>query len=309
MLKRTEISLIWGCAIALMASATAWASDPLRGTHRPLPDLSYLQCHQVFAARSDDGVNFRPDSQLIVDSATAPDAIVDGSGLRLYFVNGEAGKHGIWTMPIEESAGSWRAAPPQPITIDGAPNGDAVEPDVVRLPDGRLRLYYFLGFFVTQQIKPVPGMVERAHRILSAISNDGVNFTSEGRAIQIDAAEHPTVAISASGRYILALVQPRSQRVLIGQSSEGSRFVLNGVALTAGTPELVLLDDRRLRLFFADAAGIGSLASRDDGKNWEVEPGSRLVVKPPVFDPSVVRMASGAWRMFYRTVKPGCVKP
>jgi hypothetical protein len=268
-----------------------------------------LQCHQVFAAASADGLAFRAGQKPLLDRATAPEAVADGAGLRLYYVNGAAGKHGIWTVRAEPQGDGWRLATAEPVRIDGEVDGDAVQPDVIRLPNGKLRLYVYRGFFVTRQPKMIPGMVGRPHRILTALSDDGVNFRDEGRAIQLDAAEHPSVVQLANGRFLMAATQPKSQRVLIGTSSEGSRFVLNGTAFAGGAGDLVALADNTIRLYHEAPGGIASRLSRNDGVRWEVEPELRLSSATPIAEPSVVRLFSGDWWMFYRQVKPDCPKP
>jgi hypothetical protein len=290
--------------------APAESPDALhRRALRPLADLSYLRCHQVLAARSEDGLVFRPDPQPLIDEASAPEAVVDDKGLRLYYVNGAPGKHGIWTVRAEEQGGGWRMAAPEPVQIDGAFNGDAVQPDVVRLPDGKLRLYYFLGFFVTRQPKQIPGMVERPNRLMTALSEDGVHFTGEGRAIQLDAAEHPSVIRLANGRFLMASTQTKTQRILLLTSSEGSRFILNGAVVHGGAAELAALDDGTIRLYHESPDGIASQISHNGGNRWDAEPGLRLQLKTPAAEPSVARLASGGWRMFFRSVKPGCAAP
>lgn len=276
---------------------------------RPLVDLSHLLCHQVLTAASPDGLAFRADGKPLLDQATAPEAVVDGAGVRLYFVNGAADKHGIWTARAEPRGDGWRVATAEPVRINGEFNGDIVHPDVVRLPDGKLRLFSYHGFFVTRQPKQIPGMVERPHRILTALSEDGVNFRDEGRAIQLDAAEHPTIVQLANGRFLLAATQPKTQRILIGTSSEGSRFVLNGTVVSGGSADLVALGDGTIRLYHEALGGIASYLSRNGGTRWEIEPTLRLQSTTPVAEPSIVRLPSGAWWMFYRSVKPGCAKP
>ena len=307
--------------IALLAVASASAQDfksapkvggeaaKHRQALRPLADLSYLQCHQIFAAASSDGLVFRASPKPLLDKATAPEAIADGAGIRLYYVSGMAGKHGIWTARAELQGDGWRVATAEPVLINGAHNGDIVQPDVIRLPDGKLRLYTYQGFFVTRQPKQIPGMVERPHRILTALSDDGVNFRDEGPAIQLDAAEHPTVVQIANGRFLLATTQPKTQRVLIGTSSEGSRFVLNGTAIPGGAGDLIALADGTIRLYYEVPGGIASRLSRDSGTRWENEPELRLSNATPIVEPSIIRLFSGAWWMFYRQVRPDCAKP
>lgn len=317
MISRTSCLVCIALAVAAPISAQDFKPVPKvdgeaakhRQALRPLSDLSHLQCHQIFAAASKDGLAFRISQKPLLDQATAPEAIADGAGIRLYFVNGAAGKHGIWTARAELQGDSWRMAAAEPVRINGEFNGDIVQPDVVRLPDGKMRLYTYSGYYVTRQPKLIPGMVERPHRILTALSDDGVNFRAEGRAIQLDAAEHPTVVGLANGRFLMAATQPKTQRILIGTSSEGSRFVLNGTALAGGASDLVVLDAGTIRLYYEAPGGIASRLSRDGGTRWENEPELRLSSAVPVAEPSIVRLFSGAWWMFHRSIKPDCAKP
>lgn len=73
-------------------------------------------------------------------------------------------------------------------------------PSVVKLPDGRYRMYY--------QSNPLPDLAtkeEPKFHVRSAISNDGVNFTREGVRIEISSVDsNSPLKLAGHGTYFLA---------------------------------------------------------------------------------------------------------
>ena len=147
--------------------------------------LSGPDCHEIREAKA-RGDGFVPTGGVLLQKASVPDAIGDPGGLLLYYVNGESGSHGIF---VAREAGPGRFDVLGPVTLDGGFNSDAVDPDVVRLPDGRLRLFYYIGGCVSGP-KPRPGA---PHLIYSAISDDGINFATEDLVFSLPVATDPTV--------------------------------------------------------------------------------------------------------------------
>ncbi|HCD02216.1 MAG TPA: hypothetical protein DER64_17005 [Planctomycetaceae bacterium] len=180
---------------------------------------------------------------------------------------------------------------PASVAIDAAPDEDtspapeatwaadavrtglcgAVSPRVVRLSDGRYRVFY-------SQILPRAGFPAGANdydnsttRILSAVSADGLNWTPE-----------PGVRLSAE------------------QGGAGEfRVVSSEVVPMAG-------DTGRFRMFFECCPGpqsvrsaIRSAVSDDDGVSWNVEPGERLAIEESnISSPRIVFLDDGRWRMY-----------
>ena len=296
--------------------------------HDPAPGGPYF--HQVYRAHSGDGLDFAPENQLVLDHASVPDAVLmpDGSTL-LYYVNGLTEQHGIW-VATQSPEGAWGVI--DCVRLDGEFNGNAVDPDVILLDDGRLRLFYYEGRFVGP--RPLSGE-EPPHPIYSAVSRDGVNFSVEARLLAVEGVTDPSVVRLPSGAWLMALSQgPRTllahsqdgntfqlrgdpiklggvlelalsqgPRTLLAHSQDGNTFQLRGDPIKlGGVLELALLPGGRLRLYVS-AMGIKSLISEDNGVTWTEEPGTRLSSRDGgiLADPSLIS-SNGEWTMYYKIV-------
>ncbi|MFQ5611246.1 MAG: sialidase family protein, partial [Anaerolineae bacterium] len=272
---------------------TAAPEQPAAGTETAAcaagdPDQeSPLYDHQVFLTSSPDAFHFEGQGQLVVDHASVPDGVVGPDGkLWVYFVNGRPGQHGIFAAR-ETDSGQWEII--DCIRLDGQFVGNAVDPDVTRLPDGRYRLVYFLGKFVGG----APLLPGQPHPIYSAISADGLNFTVEQELIAVEGVTDPSLVQLPDGRWLLALAQQR--QILLAASDNGYHFELTGVTVEVpGIPELALLPDGRLRLYLSQ-----SLISEDGGQTWTVESDSQVPGRGA--DPSLVALPGGGYAFFYKS--------
>lgn len=256
------------------AAACAVTPNPSPG---PVTDASGPFFHQVVAARTDDGVTLR-EARRVLEHASVPDGVrlADGS-IRIYYVNGA--ENGVFVARMDGDS----VSPIGPIWIDGVlrPLG-VVDPDAVRLPDGRIRLAYLAGF-------GGPGS-ESPRAICLADSTDGERFTLVGAALTFppgDPTTDPSLVQLRSGAWLMAL--SRGQTTVLARSGDGRTFTTGETLGFGGVPELSRLDDGRLRLYVC-AAGIESYVSSDDGSTWTRE---ATVVNPPsgggvVCDPSRV---------------------
>jgi len=207
-----------------------------------------------------------------------------------YYVSG-SGAHGIY-FAEKDASGKWRRG--SGIKLNGQFDGNTVDPDVIKLDDGRYRLYYYKGYFITP---PPPNFT--THEIYSAISSDGLNFTVEGKAFEAANITDPTVIKLNDGSYLMACVQGTND--IIAKSADGKTFQAAGVTIpNGGIPELVKLDDGSVRLFYNGAGGIVSSRSTDGGMTWQKETGVRLSFSGGIADPSVIKIAAGKWYMFVK---------
>ena len=191
-------------------------------------------------------------------------------------------------------------------TIDsGIRLEDATVPNILRLEDGRFRLYY-----------GGPG------GILSAISDDGLTFAKE-----------PGVRVSSgsSGSPEMIVSDPTLVRLINGSvriyykgatggggpgqavhsifsaiSADGLRFEKEGIRIDsqqtpddgwASVPEAILLPDGRVRIYYvSDGADVGHgvvSAISEDGLSFTREG----PVLPGFVDPAVIRLAGGEYLM------------
>ncbi len=227
----------------------------------------------------------------VLQSDTRISSTTSSGEIAFYYVSGT--QHGVWRASRNPN-GSWDRG--NRILLNGVFNGNAVDPDIVRLDDGRYRLYYFLGNFVP----PFPS----SNGLFSAISSDGINFTTEGQIINLTGiATDPTVVRLSNGNYLLAAARhvQSGTDIVLASSSDGRSFQTNGAVLNnAGIPELTVLADGSVRLFYNGPGGIVSRRSTDGGSTWQLESGVRLSSQAFLGDPSVVKRSDGSWVMFVK---------
>lgn len=249
---------------------------------------SPLHNHQVYLATSPDGAQFEGDGELILEHASVPDGVIGPDGrLWVYFVNGEPGKHGIFAARQSDD-GAWEVV--DCVKLDGRFEGNAVDPDITRLADGRYRLVYFLGHFVGGP----PPDPNQPHPIYSASSDDGIHFTIEQQLIAVEGVTDPSLVQLPDGRWLLAMVRAQEQEILLAASDDGDTFELTGVTINMpGIPELAALPDGRIRLYLSQ-----SLISSDGGQTWTVEEGS--FVPGGGADPSLAALPEGGYAFFYK---------
>ncbi|GAB4270408.1 MAG: hypothetical protein Kow0080_14840 [Candidatus Promineifilaceae bacterium] len=250
------------------------------------PDQSPLYEHQVYLAASPDGLQFTGQGELIWEHASVPDGVIGPDGkLWVYFINGEPGQHGIFAARQTDS-GAWEMV--DCVKLDGRFEGNAVDPNVTRLADGRYRLVYYLGSFVGGP----PPDPNQPHPIYSAISDDGIHFTVEQQLIAVKGVTDPSLAQLPDGRWLLAMT--RNGETLLAASDDGYNFELTGVTITMpGIPELAVLPDGRIILYLSQI-----LLSEDGGQTWTVEEGS--FIPGGGADPSLVALPDGGYAFFYK---------
>lgn len=220
---------------------------------------------------------------------------------------------------ISSDGKSWRQE-------EGARRTQSVFPDVVKLPDGKWRMY-----FQQQQV------------IKSAISSDGLRWADES-GTRIDASNSfglkfenvvaPTTIQLDDGTYMVvysgrikerydvdgAKVPNNDMRVLVwATSSDGLLWNKQGIALDARNPvlegfadgpELVRWDDGIIRLYFWGYRGI-YYSTFESGQFTEpkiaIEPANPqnfLYPSDPPGDPTLIKIGN-TWHMYYGIWKKG----
>lgn len=291
MLKQITLYLI-GSIIASTLPWTAVSGKHLQQTSEPGPECqaggtehSDLYTHEIYLTSTEDGLNF-DDETLIIEHASVPDLVIGPDGaLWVYYVSGEPGQHGIFASRQTES-GDWEVM--GCVKLDGKFNGNAVDPNVTRLPDGRIRLVYYEGFFVGNK----PPNPDIPHPIYSAISEDGINFTVEGQLIAVDDVTDPSMIQLPNGTWLMAMTRPTE--TLLASSKDGSTFELTGVVLEEpGIPELALLPEGRIGLYLGQM-----FISEDGGQTWDVRPEVR--VPGGGADPSLTALPQRGFAFAYK---------
>lgn len=251
--------------------------------------------HQVLSASSPDGLRFTHDGAVLLEHASVPAAVVlDDGRLRLYYVDASTRPENV---NCAESLDGGRSFAVLGCTIAWRSGVKAVDPSPVRLPDGRLRLFYYAP---DTQSPGAPGR----HSVYSAVSADGVAFAEEGLAFTWEGLVDPDVFWS--GREWLMYVFALGQTTLMAHSDDGRNFTYLGPLPLEGwgTTAPVRLPDGRLRLYAFDQPRAQVVASflSEDGLAWTREEGLRLEAEPgfQLTDPFVVRLPDGSWKMFYK---------
>lgn len=255
--------------------------------------------HQIYRATSSDGIVFKSDGQLVVDHASVPDAVHRPDGeIWLYYINGDP-DHNYIFVARQQGDGPWK--PIDFVKLNGSFDDYAVDPDIVRLADGRYRLYYYGNFGLPQP---------RGSIFYSAISSDGINFAVEGEALVVPGGADPTVTQRADGSWLMAFKS--GPNVRFATSTDGLQFTLTETTFNnaPGMPELVTLPDGRLRLYLGSDRLL-SFISSDGGRSWTQETQTRLESAHTrgAGGPSVIQLPDGQWVLFYIVVNEPGVGP
>jgi len=260
------------------------AIDLANGEHK---DLYY---HNIKSMPSTDGLNFDKNDTILLDHASVPEGVIRPNGdVWVYFVSGQPGQHALF---IAKQLANGTLETFDCVRIDGAINGNAVDPDVVLLDDGRTRMFFFEGWFVG-------GKKEDSHPFYSAISEDGIHFTLEHKVLEVDGGgTDPTVARLDGESWLMAIAFVDS--VLLAKSEDGKTFTLTGQSLPKGIPELARFDDGLLRLYIASREGLLIHRSEDLGQSWTEE----KVVPMGGADPSLIQRGPNEWTLFYKGFSP-----
>ena len=203
--------------------------------------------------------------------------------------------------------------------IPGDPECQVHGATVVRLDDGSYRMYY-----VADNGGGGPGY--GIHRIYSAISSDGLNFTREGVRIESEGtsdngwASVPEIVRTFDGKYRLYYCSGGAESIASAISDDGLNFtreygpgVGDGTGVYGADPAVCKLPDDTYWMFFASPGGPmppwylekGIYSARSaDGVNFTKDPEVR--VSPGgvddslnTYDPTVIALPDGRFRMYY----------
>lgn len=204
----------------------------------------------------------------------------------MYYVSARPGEHGMW-VARQLKNGSWIRG--EKVLIDGVFDGNGVDPDIFKQQDGSLRLYYFQGYFVTpppQNPGPSP--------IYTAVSTDGAKFTGKRKVFEYEGIFDPSVVQLPNGNFVMGCTQMVGMNVhtVVATSNDGLTFTYKTTVQNTGIPELLVLNDGSIRLFYNGPGGIVSSLSTDGGTTWQKEQGVRLSSQQFVGDPSVSKVGN-----------------
>ena len=152
---------------------------------------------------------------------------------------------------------------PEPIYITGKPDEvkGVVDPSVVQLEDGRLRMYFY-GSTTTQGD---PAKVPGDHTMYAAISEDGYNFEFEQAVFATNNITDPEV-IQFNDTWFMYL--SRGQSTVITTSDDGLSFTDTNEVWEGGGIPGALVYENKVYLYGCSGADI-YVQSSSDGVNFD----------------------------------------
>jgi len=275
-----------------------------QGPGSPAPNMPFF--HEVRGAISKNGLHFKVLPGPFFQHASVPDVLElkkdSKAGKRrmllLYFVDFSKiispGSEGI--SLVSSIDGKVWSEKKKVILMGKLNKGAAVDPSVVELADGKIRMY----FFGSEMIEGDPAMTSGNHKIYSAISEDGVHFQVEpGIRFQMPSITDPEV-LRVEREWLMFL--SRGTETLLARSKDGLKFELDRTFRLniGGVPGAVELANGKVRIFACGRGGIVSAL---------FTPGSD---SPPVIehgvcidgaaDPACVRRLDGSYYLIFKTI-------
>jgi hypothetical protein len=259
-----------------------------------IPDPNGPAFHQVLIAKSSDGLTWQSDNRVIIDQASVPEGLRLADGrLIIYAVDGTLSGLGLVYAESKDDGKTW---------VCGKINVQGADPDVVMLPDGRIRMYYVAFPFGPNP--PVPGsqQANQPNRVKSALSSDGKNFTVE-EGVRLEGIQYtdPDVIRIGNDWFMYVSTGPTAWAA---QSSDGLAFRLIGkVNETGAVSGSYVFPNGTLRHYFCGRSGIMSATSADGKSAWKEESGMRIGQSPNVkivCDPSILSDGKSGYWMVYK---------
>lgn len=260
---------------------------------------------EAWIAFSDDSREWRVADGPVREHASVPDIVEVDGRLLVHFVDfsGRPGPGEEQISMVESTDGGESWSDPRRCRIEDKPNaGGAVDPSVVLLDDGRMRMY----FFGSEMTQGDPASHAGPHHIYSAVSEDGVDWTcEEGSRYEQERITDPEVI--RVGDEWLMFVSEGSQTHL-ARSDDGLAFERDRdfSLRLGGVPGAVALPDGRVRIFACGREGIMTALwdpRRDDPPREErggvIERGSYRIVA----DPAVIPLSGGGYAMIFKRAR------
>jgi hypothetical protein len=258
------------CIRGVLLGTAVAITGALAGAARaqsPPPPAGGPYLHRVLSATSPDGLTWTADDRVLLEHASVPCAIVTPEGnVRLYYVDASQMPE---TANCAESTDGGATFTVLGLTIANRSALKALDPCIVRLSDGRYRLYFY-GPAVQDPGGTGP------HSIYSAISDDGVAFTEEQEVFSYNGLVDPDVFQVSRRSWYMYVFSLADGKTVLAKSRNGTTFHYSKRDLGLdnwGTTAPVKIGRRRWRLYAFNQRGqqsIGSFTSRN-GLKWTQE--------------------------------------
>jgi hypothetical protein len=253
--------------------------------------------NRLVVARSEDGLTFADTGVVVSEGGGVPDLMWDGQGRLVavfqYFPEDSDEDFDRIAVAFSTDDGkTW--AKPQPIEIEGLPaqgSRSPCDPDLVLLPDGRVRLYFTCDFHAEERKWP---------RTLSAVSDDCVHFRLEEGERFADppnpVLDPSAIRLGETWHLFIPRMAPGTPAYHL-QSQDGLHFErlddlqIPGIELRGN----IVPAPGGYRFYGCGQPGV-TIAFSPDGSQWRLEAAS---IPWAIGDPAVVRMNDGAYLMVH----------
>jgi hypothetical protein len=257
---------------------------------------------RLLSATSTDGLTFTRTNQVIGDQANVPDMILDSQGrIFLYYTISKVGdiKDACVAAISSDNGKTWIY---KLVKFNGIERKALSDPDVVRLPDGTIRLYG------TTQIGKNIG-------IMVGESRDGITFDVRGTAFEVPGENAlDSITYQVGDQWHIMTLANETVDMWYGTSSDGLKFThkdrikfMSGNRQYAPSNGIAVSGGFRMYAFDIPSKDFRSFITTD-GKTWKVEEGVRLAFDAAnpleseyIKDPAVVKLANGSYFMVYAT--------
>lgn len=231
---------------------------------------SPISNHNTYITFSNSPIAFE-EGMLIAEEASVPDLLIcytDSTACKkgdflVYFVDAQTltEKNTEQISVIRSTDGGQTWSNRQVVSIEGKPNDEfaAVDPSVIQLEDGSLRLYF--AFFDVNSSENQ----SNEHYILSAISSDGINFEVEKESrISKQNLTDPEVIYSNGLWYMFYSLGQNSGMAI---SQDGLDFEDKGTLKVnaGGVPGAIAEENNTIRIYGCLSGKIMSAISQDGG--------------------------------------------
>ncbi len=254
-----------------------------------------LSKHDTYITFSTQATSFSSGT-LVAQGASVPDLLIctqtiglcEKGAYIIYFIDAQSmtgqGTEQIGYVKSTDDGQTWSTR--QHISIAKKPNaGAAVDPSIVLLNDGRFRLY----FYGSETTEGDPAIISDSHVFYSAISDDGIHFTTEsGVRFSKNNITDPEIIYQNNTWYLYYSTGPNTG---VATSSDGLTFIDQGeLAIQLGGVPGALTDDSITYAYGCKQNGI-SVSTSTDGISFSLI-GTALAFTE-LCDPSVQKTANG----------------
>jgi len=185
----------------------------------------------------------------IIEHASVPDLILlnkpvgslSAGTLVTYFVDAHSGggEEQVGMLSSSDNGAHWSDL--ADITVEGKPSGmKPVDPSIVQLDDGRLRLYFY-------DISGAAAGIIGPHSIYSAVSNDGINFVFEGEVFTSNASMTDPEVVYFNNTWLMYYAV--GQNVSLAVSDDGLSFTDRGRINNVISIPGAIITDGQLNIF------------------------------------------------------------